>query len=408
MSHQDAFAETAPTNSAYLGEALQWMLRGIRFDLKFRSECRWTPLWLVQAALFRAWSIETKLTERFACSQRLVQQLQGERKQNACSWQAFIELLSRHSRKLVKALKRAFQQRMQQEFPNSWLTFGFVVLGVDGSTIEVPLTKSHRDAFATSTSKAKSRHRTAVGDPGADKRSATPLITLTTLFHVALNLPWDWRTGSREQSEREQLRQMLAGLPAEALLCADAGFVGYDLLRSITGAEAQFIIRVGSKDKRGHPVFGARRRILGVPFCWVSPFGEAEPPRQCVPRQSLGTSGGREEIGGGLDRESQPFGKMWPTVGCPLFAADGYYGFGKSSSQYCGNIFRQVTQSCSHWGSHKSTRLGIPFMPNTWATFQDSPGSSYLPCPVGNSTSRWRKRCNCSPSANPGTKWSGE
>jgi len=92
MPHQDS-----RTNSAYLADALQWLFQGIRFERQLRGDCSWTFLWLSKTALLWAWSAETKLTERFACAQRLTTHLQGDEAKNNTSWQAFAEILRRHT-----------------------------------------------------------------------------------------------------------------------------------------------------------------------------------------------------------------------------------------------------------------------------------------------------------------------
>lgn len=59
------------------------------------------------------------------------------------------------------------------------------------------------------------------------KKANSPQMWLTTLWHVGTGLPWDWRMGASDSSEREHLRQMIDVLPPGALVTADAGFVGY-------------------------------------------------------------------------------------------------------------------------------------------------------------------------------------
>ena len=44
------------------------------------------------------------------------------------------------------------------------------------------------------------------------------------MWHVGTGLPWDWRTGPSDSSEREHLGQMIESLPKGALIAADAGF----------------------------------------------------------------------------------------------------------------------------------------------------------------------------------------
>ena len=70
---------------------------------------------------------------------------------------------------------------------------------------------------------------------------------LTTMFHVGTGLPWDWRTGPSDSSERDHLRQMIDALPAGALVTADAGFVGYEILEAlILESGRHLLIRVGA------------------------------------------------------------------------------------------------------------------------------------------------------------------
>ena len=69
---------------------------------------------------------------------------------------------------------------------------------------------------------------------------------LTTMFHVGTGLPWDWRTGPSDSSERDHLRQMIGALPAGALITADAGFVGYETWKAILDSGRHLLIRVGA------------------------------------------------------------------------------------------------------------------------------------------------------------------
>jgi len=261
-------------NSAYLGEALQWLFpSSMRFDRKLREDCSWTFLWLIKTALLWAWSVEQKMTERFACAQRLIIHLQADEAKTVTSWQSFAEMLRRHTDYLRGVLTATLRKRMAKELPDFWKMFGFVVLGVDGTDIAVPLTQSNQDAFsAKKTAGKRCRRKKQKGkkkkaDKGADKRSAAPQILLTTLFLVRLNLPWNWCFGSRGDSERGQLRQMLDDLPEKCLIAADAGFVGYDLAAEILSGGAQIVMRVGS-NIRLLKKLGYVREKSGIVYLW--------------------------------------------------------------------------------------------------------------------------------------------
>ncbi len=109
--------------------------------------------------------------------------------------------------------------------------------------------RASEDAFSAKKTPGKRDRRKKWGDPGADKRSAASQILLTSLFHVGLQLLWDWPIGSRNSSERGHLLEMLDDLPAGCLITGDAGFVGYELARAILSGGRQIVIRVGSNVK---------------------------------------------------------------------------------------------------------------------------------------------------------------
>jgi len=76
-------------------------------------------------------------------------------------------------------------------------------------------------------------------------RSA-PTLWLTTLVHVRLGVPWAWRWGKGNASERAHLVQLVRQLPNAALVIADAGYVGFDLARTLAAAHVAFLIRLSS------------------------------------------------------------------------------------------------------------------------------------------------------------------
>src|SRR5258706_7720208 len=78
------------------------------------------------------------------------------------------------------------------------------------------------------------------------KKANSPQMWLTTMWHVGTGLPWDWRTGPSDSSERDHLLQMIAALPPQALVTADAGFVGYEYWKALLDSGRQLLIRVGA------------------------------------------------------------------------------------------------------------------------------------------------------------------
>jgi hypothetical protein len=153
---------------------------------------------------------------------------------------------------------------------------GFSVFGVDGSRLELPRTASHQEHFSprsVSRKQRKNKHkrgqrtrrRSGTRHPRSSaarvqqaraKKADCPQLWITTLWHAGSGLPWDWRTGPSDSSERAHLLEMIDSLPEDALVTADAGFVGYEYWKALLDSGRQFLIRVGGNvrllKKLGH------------------------------------------------------------------------------------------------------------------------------------------------------------
>ena len=203
---------------------------------------------LATTALLWAWSDEGTLVERFRVVRRIVIFLFSVQHQVAKSYQAFMKMLACWTDDMVRAIQVSLRLRMPRQFEDCWQVFGFVLFGVDGSRIELPRTKSHEQAYS-SIRKSKKRKKKA-GKYGQHSRQAnSPQMWLTTLWHIGTGLPWNWRSGPADSSERNDCLEMLASLPLLAMIVADAGFVGYDFARAITDSGRELLIRVGSNVK---------------------------------------------------------------------------------------------------------------------------------------------------------------
>jgi hypothetical protein len=148
---------------------------------------------------------------------------------------------------LVLLLQFALHERLQQALPQDWQVAGFILFGVDGSRIELPPTRAHEQAYSTIRKKRRGKNRRGqrLSAQHAKKANSTQL-WLTTMWPAGMGLPWDWRIGPADSSERAHMRQMLSGLPAGALLAAEAGFVGYEGLWEIFSGGRHLLLRFGS------------------------------------------------------------------------------------------------------------------------------------------------------------------
>jgi hypothetical protein len=260
MSHRDKDCRTrSGTYAQELQGAIGDLLSGVDWqDVQFRKECQWKPFGLVAAALVWAWSGKLALKDRFAQALRLARGLGRRCAPPKTSYQAFMKLLVRWTATLVGCLVLVFHVLMERKFPKQYRFAGFVILAGDGSKVRLARTRSNEACYSPATrgKKGKKRRRIdrakkrprgsqARAQRARDKKADSPQLALTLLFHVLLRLPWDWRIGPSDTSEREQLRQMIPALPADALLVADCGFVGYDFWSELLASGRQFVIRVG-------------------------------------------------------------------------------------------------------------------------------------------------------------------
>jgi len=162
---------------------------------------------------------------------------------------------------------------------------GFLVLAADGSKIELPRTQSHEAKFSPAKARQRrqkkgsrrSRSRAARQRRSRQKKADSPQIALTALHHTGLRLPWDWRIGPSDSSERDHLRDMLPDLPAKTLITAACGFVGYDFWSALLESGHEFVIRVGG-NVRLLKQLGTVRESNGTISLWPDKAAKRQQP----------------------------------------------------------------------------------------------------------------------------------
>lgn len=252
MPHQDRNC-WAPA----IGPALDWLVRSESFgSYALRRDSVFTPATLVKLVLLWAWSEQAALTDRFAHAQEVTASPAGDQHRSV-TYQAFVKLLRRHSASLLYAVVTTLQERVRESLADSYRVAGYLVFGVDGTRIATPRTLANQAALESPTQRRSSKPRTP----------SVPQAWLTTLWHVGSGLPWGWRTGPGDSSERRHLRELLAWLPERSLLTADAGYIGYDLCRAIIESGHDFLLRVGGNAKLLKKL-GYARENAGRVYLW--------------------------------------------------------------------------------------------------------------------------------------------
>jgi hypothetical protein len=270
MSHQDRTSNIV-VNHQTIKQVVDWLLVPALFvGMKARGDATWKPRLLAVAALLWAVSDLTNLKDRFQQARKVVKKIFRWQTPPGATYQGFLKMLRKWHVRLLLAVVPHVRMQMQEVLPGQWKIAGWVVFAGDGSRIELARTESLEDAFSPRPKKRQNKQRRGRGKgrhgrrKGATKRQRangrraakqqaeakakkanSPQMWLTLFWHVGSGLPWAWRTGPSDSSERAHLEAMLAELPENSLLTADAGFVGYEFWKAILAVGHHFVIRVG-------------------------------------------------------------------------------------------------------------------------------------------------------------------
>jgi hypothetical protein len=240
------------TQSDLLRRSINWVLDDKIFaDLQTHGNTKWKPKYLVALAVLTAWSDGERMTDAFLKAKKLSQTMFSQIAIQ--TFQGMMRALVTWTPQLLPLLWLRLHELMQRAGGEHYRIGKWLPLAVDGSRFTTPRTKSNEQAFAAKSfgkgKKAKSRCKWKNKKKRSKKlcEPVKPQIWLTLIWHMGLKLPWCWKTGPSTSSERHHLMEMLQTheFPKNTLFCCDAGFVGYELWKSILDAGHNFLIRVG-------------------------------------------------------------------------------------------------------------------------------------------------------------------
>ena len=184
---------------------------------------------LAYVALMMVWSSCNTIKDRFSDARKCINEMYPSRRRVGKTYQGFIKQLLSLGNILLLPLMKHLREQLQKIADKYWMREGFVAFAVDGSRVNLSRTEANEESFGC-----------------GGKKGTGPQAWLTTLWHVGTGLPWAWLIGKANDAERTHLRKMLHLLPKKALLIADAGFTGYNLMNEIISSGQSFLIRVGS------------------------------------------------------------------------------------------------------------------------------------------------------------------
>jgi len=256
MSHQDRPGPLV-INHQTLKQVIDWLLTPALFaPLRGRRQATWKPRLLAATALLWATAEASTLQERFLQARKIIQKVFRWQRAPGGSYQGFLKMLGRWQPELLGVLVPHLRTHLREGQAAQWKTAGYVVFAAAGSRVALARSASLEAAFAPQRRRttaacckqASGARRAPKRQPAAarHKKATSPQLWLTLLWHVGSGLPWAWRTGPSGANEREHLIAMVPELPAQALLVADAGFVGYELWQTLLQAGHHFVLRVGA------------------------------------------------------------------------------------------------------------------------------------------------------------------
>lgn len=194
-----------------------------------RKAPRWDLYPLLWILLLTTYCAGDSLPEKFEVARGFYVVCCSKRKRPGETFTGFEKAVARLPMAVLRAVAAGLRGRLPKLLADRWQIGPFVPFGCDGTRQECPRSEPLECRLGSG------------GKPGSP-----PTIWNTSIVHLPTGVPFCWRFGrGSKPDERSHLRWMLRWLPRNALVVADAGYVGYELMAAMSGAVA-FLIRMSS------------------------------------------------------------------------------------------------------------------------------------------------------------------
>lgn len=271
-------------------ELLNWFVpQGELFAKdEFHGNTQWNPEQLAAQALIWSWQETKHVTDAFDHTKEVCEDL--GLKQTAMTYTSFMNALDRYHDVFVPRLRERYQTLAEEVGGRFFRTDDWVLIGFDGSRATAPRTVSNERALCAPNygkgkrakyGKKKSQGLRRKRNQQHKPQPQAPQAWITMMWHMGLRLPWTWRLGPSNSSERDHVKQMLAEeeFPEHTLFCGDAGFIGYPLWNAIREAGGDFVVRVGANVSLLSEHADVKKLGGGIVLCWPKGKMESgEPP----------------------------------------------------------------------------------------------------------------------------------
>jgi Transposase DDE domain len=254
---------------------------------EFHGNIKWVPEQLAAQALIWSWQDSKNVTDAFGKTLEVCKRI-GLSK-GARNYTGFMDALSRYRGTIGERLRRRHQELAPQIGGRFFRTDDWLLIGFDGSRATAPRTIANEEAFCAPNygfgkealyGKKKSKGLRRKRNKAHKPELPEPQVWITMMWHMGLRLPWTWRLGPSNSSERGHVQEILEQetFPKKTLFCGDAGFVGYPLWSSIIKAGADFLIRVGANVNLLSEQVNFQKVGGGIVLCWPKDKIKADQP----------------------------------------------------------------------------------------------------------------------------------
>lgn len=266
-------------NKSIFKPLIDWLIPSGELFSKdaFHGNVKWSPEHLLQQAVIWAWVDERNVTDAFTVALEHCEDLKIERA--AQTYTAFVSALDRYSKIFCTHLGQRYRDLVEQVAGRFWQDGHWVLMAFDGSRVTTPRTVSNEKEFCApnygkgKTAKYRKKKSKGMRRSNNEKNKPqpqAPQVWITMMWHMCLRLPWTWRLGPSNSSERTHVKEMLKEVefPENTLFCGDAGFVGYDFWKQIVDAGGDFLVRVGGNVSLLSETADVKRLGDGIVLCW--------------------------------------------------------------------------------------------------------------------------------------------
>jgi hypothetical protein len=243
---------------------------------EFHGNIKWAPEELAAQAVIWSWQDSKNVTDAFTKTMEVCERI--GLKNGAKNYTRFINGLNHYRDTFGERLRTRCQQLAEKIGGRFFRKEKWVLIAFDGSRVTAPRTVPNERAFCAPNygqgETAKYRNRKTKGlrkNHEKEKREPQePQVWITMMWHMGLRLPWTWRLGPSNSSERGHVQEILEqeSFPDNTLFCGDAGFVGYPLWNSIMKAGGDFLVRVGGNVDLLSELVDFHRLSEGIVLCW--------------------------------------------------------------------------------------------------------------------------------------------